>query len=158
MHPRAHWPLATVHALLLVAYALPWVSGSFGSREALSVSELARVATPLGNGTAALLLLAAFPALAADGLVVSLLGGALRLPPRLARSLAVGLAVPGVGFALVAFVLAVRESGGSVFVGGPALGLYLAIAAAMLLAATLARSILPRGAAPSVEGVPHLAR
>ncbi|MDA1061581.1 MAG: hypothetical protein O2895_01500 [Chloroflexi bacterium] len=74
--PGADWPLVAVHALLLAAYALPWVGGSFGSRTAISAFELGRftgstLAIASEPGTWTLLAFAALPALAADGLVLS---------------------------------------------------------------------------------------
>ena len=109
--PSADWPLVAVHALLLAGYALPWVQGSFCSRTALSAFDLGRFSASVLGGasepsTWTLLALAALPALAVDGLVLSAFGSRIGIGRRLGRPLA----------------LTLRAAGDSPFVDGPAPG------------------------------------
>ena len=143
--PSADWPLVAVHALLLAGYALPWVQGSFGSRTALSAFDLGRFsASALGGAsepsTWTLLALAALPALAVDGLVLSAFGSRIGIGRRLGRPLALALSLPGLLLATAVLALTLRAAGGSPFVDGPAPGLYLAAAAGLVLLVAL----LPR--------------
>ena len=134
--------LAGAHALLLAAFFLPWVGGSFGERSTLSGLELARLSPEAASGDLVAALgphawaLYLLPALALDGLLLALLGERLGLG-RLARPLSFTFALPGAAVALV--LLATVGLDGSLL-RAPQWGLALLLIAIACLAASLVES------------------
>ena len=143
---RAAALLAGAHALLLVAFFLPWVGGSFGERAALSGLDLARISPELSSGQLVAALgpyawaLYLFPALALDGLLLALLGNRLGLG-RLARPLSFAFALPAAAVALM--LLASFGLDGSLL-RAPEWGLALLLLAVGCLAASLAEGARTR--------------
>ncbi|MQA00766.1 MAG: hypothetical protein GEU80_15825 [Dehalococcoidia bacterium] len=132
--------LAGSHLLFIGAAFLPWLTGGFGARGALTGLDLARVTwsgavgLPLGaagefGATAALY---GVPALAADALLLLALGPWLGLSRSLVERIVLALAAPGVLVALVVLAFGVGVLGVD-RVDGAAWGL-----AVLLTASTLA--------------------
>ena len=117
---------------------------AFGVRPEIAFDLGRFSASALGGAsepsTWTLLALAALPALAVDGLVLSAFGSRIGIGRRLGRPLALALSLPGLLLATAVLALTLRAAGGSPFVDGPAPGLYLAAAAGLVLLVAL----LPR--------------
>lgn len=129
------------HGMVFVGFLQPWVAGQFGARERLSGLDLARVTDGLIDhglaGDALTLpltrvLLFGLPVIAANALLLLALGRARILERSHARHLAFALAIPAALVAVVALVLLVLTATGDGVVDGPAFGILLVAAGALL--------------------------
>ena len=134
--------LAAAHVLVLAAFFLPWVEGSFGERATLSGLEIAQLSPERSsNGLLALLgpyawALYLLPALALDGLLLALLGERLGLA-RLARPLSSALALPGAATSVVVVAYLATEGALLDVIGQAPVGLVLLLLASACLAVAL---------------------
>lgn len=156
------------HGLVFVGFLQPWVAGQFGARERLSGLDLARVTDGLidhGLAGEALtlpitrLVLFALPVIAANALLLLTLAQVGVIERSHARHLAFALAIPAVLVAALALVLLVLTASGDGVVDGPAFGLLLVAAGALLAAGSWFLEYRPRRSpAPAhIEVVPEVA-
>lgn len=151
------------HGMVFVGFLQPWVAGQFGARDRLSGLDLARITDGLidyGLAGEALTLpitrfvLFALPVAAANALLLLALGWLGLLAPAHARHLGLALAVP---VALVAFtahgLLLLSATVDNGVVEGPAFGLFVMTAGALIAAASwwIARDPGDAAAPPAVQ-------
>jgi hypothetical protein len=132
---------AAGHSLVFIGFLQPWVAGQFGARDRLSGLDLARVTDGLIDhglaGDALTLpvtrvLLFGLPVVAANALLLLALAHGGLLDRRHARHLAGALAIPAFLVAAIALVLLVLTAAGDSVVDGPAFGVVLVAAGALL--------------------------
>jgi hypothetical protein len=150
------------HGLVFIGFLQPWAAGQFGARDRLSGLDLARVTDGLidhGLAGDALtlpvtrLLLFGLPVVAANALLILALAQFGLLERQHARHIAVLLAIPALLIAGAALVLLLLTAAGDGVVDGPAFGIVLVAAGALLAGAAWLIERPPRAAsaAPSLE-------
>ncbi len=129
------------HGMIFVGFLQPWVAGQFGARDRLSGLDLARVTDGLIDhglaGDALTLpvtrvLLFAVPVIAANALLMLVLGHVRILERTHARHVAFALAIPAALIALIALALLGLTASSDGVVDGPAFGVLLVAAGALL--------------------------
>lgn len=142
--------LVAAHTLVLAAFFLPWVEGSFGERSTLSGLEIAQLSPERSsNGLLAVVgpyawALYLLPALALDGLLLASLGERLGLA-RLAHPLSYALALPGAAASVVVLAYLATEGALLAVIAQAPLGLVLLLLASACLAVALFEGVSRRG-------------
>jgi hypothetical protein len=133
------------HGLVLVGFFQPWVAGQFGARERLTGLDLVRITDGLIDhglaGDALTLpitrvLLLAVPVAAANALLLLSLGRLQLIPRAHARHLALLLTLPVALVVLATHGLLLVSSGDESVIDGPAFGIFVATAGALLAVAS----------------------
>ena len=135
---------AVGHGMVFVGFLQPWVAGQFGARDRLSGLDLARITDGLidyGLAGEALTLpitrfvLFALPIAAANALLLLALGSLGLIAPMHARHLAFALAVVVALVALLTHALLLLAAAEGGVVDGPAFGIFVMTAGALIAGA-----------------------
>jgi hypothetical protein len=132
---------AVGHGMMFAGFLQPWVAGQFGARDRLSGLDLVRITDGLIDhglaGDALTLpitrvLLFAIPVAAANGLLLLALAWAGLIERAHARHLASALAIPTALVVVTAHILLILAARGDTVIDGPAFGLLVTTAGALL--------------------------
>jgi hypothetical protein len=142
------------HGLVFVGFLQPWVAGQFGARDRLSGLDLVRITDGLiDHGLASdvltlpitRVLLFAVPVAAANALLLLVLARVGLMERAHARHLVSALALPTAFVVIVAHALLILAARGDSVIDGPAFGLIVTTAGALLAAGSWA---IERGPSP----------